>query len=138
MENSDIIRKRLVDGVWIQDVIKGKDFAEPVKKHGKKKRKRGYRKVVSRENFYSSHEWAKARYKALKNSNGKCELCGRSSADGVVLNVDHIKPRHKYPKLELDQKNLQVLCNTCNWGKFGDDETDWRKKGSYRGLVVVK
>jgi 5-methylcytosine-specific restriction endonuclease McrA len=43
------------------------------------------------------------------------------------MNVDHIKPRHKYPHLAMDESNLQVLCATCNAGKGGRDETDWRE-----------
>ena len=46
--------------------------------------------------------------------------------DGIKLNVDHIKPRKKYPKLALDVDNLQVLCNECNHGKGNRDDTDWR------------
>ena len=40
--------------------------------------------------------------------------------------VDHIKPRSRYPALELTLTNLQVLCNDCNMGKSNDDETDFR------------
>jgi 5-methylcytosine-specific restriction endonuclease McrA len=45
----------------------------------------------------------------------------------VVINVDHIKPRRKYPELALTESNLQVLCGTCNHGKGSWDETDWRR-----------
>ena len=34
-----------------------------------------------------------------------------------MIHVDHIKPRSKYPKLALDQSNLQPLCETCNLKK---------------------
>lgn len=74
--------------------------------------------------FYSSWEWKKARYEALKRFGAKCMLCG--STERVV--VDHIKPRRFYPELELDQDNLQILCNECNQGKSFDDETDFRGK----------
>lgn len=42
------------------------------------------------------------------------------------MHVDHIKPRSKYPALELVLSNLQVLCEDCNLGKLAHDETDWR------------
>jgi 5-methylcytosine-specific restriction endonuclease McrA len=44
------------------------------------------------------------------------------------LNVDHIKPRRRFPELSLDPDNLQVLCGNCNTGKGSWDTTDWRKE----------
>lgn len=78
---------------------------------------------VPEVNFYKSREWRQVRYDALKRSSGKCECCGKNKKP---LHVDHIKPRSKYQKLELDIKNLQVLCDDCNLGKGARDETDWR------------
>jgi hypothetical protein len=79
------------------------------------------------EPFYKTRAWLSVRYKALVRSNRECELCRRSVLrDRVQLHVDHIKPRSKYPELELDIGNLQVLCAECNIGKSNDDETDWR------------
>jgi 5-methylcytosine-specific restriction endonuclease McrA len=80
------------------------------------------------KSFYSTIEWKRVRYDALKRSAGRCECCGMSPADGIVLNVDHIKPLHRYPELALELSNLQVLCSSCNWGKGGRDTTDWRQK----------
>ena len=56
----------------------------------------------------------------------RCQCCGNSPKTGAVLNVDHIKPRKKYPELALDINNLQILCEECNHGKGNWDETDWR------------
>lgn len=53
--------------------------------------------------------------------------CGATPATGAVINVDHIKPRKKYPHLALEISNLQILCHDCNHGKGNWDETDWRK-----------
>ena len=84
-------------------------------------------KKKENENFYDSKEWQKARYFVLRKYGGKCQLCGRSyKEDGIVIHVDHIKPRSKYPELELDKNNLQVLCKDCNLGKMARDEIDWR------------
>lgn len=77
-------------------------------------------------NFYLSREWRAVRYKALCQSSGRCQCCGASPATGTVLHVDHIKPRSKFPALELDIENLQVLCVDCNMGKSNKDQTDWR------------
>jgi len=77
--------------------------------------------------FYESVEWRKVRYNVLRKYGGKCQLCGRSyKENGVVIHVDHIKPRSKYPELELDENNLQILCSDCNLGKLARDEIDWR------------
>lgn len=80
------------------------------------------KKQKPRDEFYMSWEWKRARYEVLKKYGPKCMCCG--STDRIV--VDHIKPRAKYPDLELNLDNLQVLCNDCNMGKGRWDETDWR------------
>jgi hypothetical protein len=88
--------------------------------------------VISND-FLRSYEWRKVRYEALKNNNGTCELCGRGKPHGVLLHVDHIKPRRTHPHLALELSNLQVLCEECNHGKGNWDDTDWRSHmGSIR------
>lgn len=75
------------------------------------------------DSFYSSPKWLKLRYDVLLLYGGRCQLCSSANTE---LHVDHIKPRSKYPKLELDPNNLQVLCRDCNLGKSNKDETDFR------------
>ena len=84
------------------------------------------RKREPSEKFYASRDWRELRYLALKNTDGRCMCCGASQKDGIQLHVDHIKPRSKYPELQLSLSNLQVLCQDCNLGKSNWDETDWR------------
>lgn len=76
---------------------------------------------------YKMVEWKRVRYDALKASDGRCELCGVSKHDGAKLNVDHIKPLSTHWHLRFELSNLQVLCGSCNCGKGGDDDTDWRE-----------
>lgn len=91
------------------------------------KPKKSPRPIKSSTIFYASAAWRAVRFEALKKSDGCCDLCGRSKRDhGVVLHVDHIKPRSKFPHLELTATNLQVLCEECNMGKSNRDDTDWR------------
>jgi hypothetical protein len=78
------------------------------------------------EGFYNSEEWRRVRYLALRSHGGACQCCGATPSRGFPLHVDHVKPRSKYPELELDIDNLQVLCADCNLGKGAWDETDWR------------
>jgi 5-methylcytosine-specific restriction endonuclease McrA len=54
-------------------------------------------------------------------------LCGTAPTPGKPLHVDHIKPRSKYPELEYEISNLQILCDDCNLGKGNRDEIDWRR-----------
>jgi 5-methylcytosine-specific restriction endonuclease McrA len=76
--------------------------------------------------FYETPEWRRLRYKALTLHGAVCQCCGARPSRGKPLHVDHIKPRSKFPELELDLNNLQVLCDDCNLGKGAWDQTDWR------------
>ena len=83
-------------------------------------------KQTSQE-FLKSWEWTTLRMEAIKLYGRTCMCCGaKHGVDGVVIHVDHIKPRSKYPELSLELKNLQILCHDCNKGKGAWDETDWR------------
>ena len=73
-----------------------------------------------------TEKWRALRYQALKKYGGKCCLCGMSAKEGIILHVDHIKPKSFYPELQYDINNLQVLCEPCNLGKCNFDDTDWR------------
>jgi len=77
--------------------------------------------------FYTSTAWRQLRYLALKNAAASCQCCGTPALPGKPLHVDHIKPRSRYPELELSLDNLQVLCQDCNIGKGAWDDTDWRQ-----------
>lgn len=81
--------------------------------------------IASKE-FLKSYEWKKLRIEVIKEQGQRCNCCGATPADGIVINVDHIKPRKTHPELALDKKNLQVLCGDCNHGKGNWDSTDWR------------
>jgi 5-methylcytosine-specific restriction endonuclease McrA len=96
----------------------GPQLSKPQRKHLAKSAKR-----VSLD-FYASWEWKKLRFEVLKAYGAVCMLC--NSTDHIV--VDHIKPRSKYPHLQLVFENMQVLCDACNKGKSNDDETDFRPK----------
>ena len=70
--------------------------------------------------------WPKLRIQALKLYGGRCHCCGATKRD-TRIDVDHIKPKGRYPLLALDINNLQILCYTCHLAKGHNDETDWRK-----------
>ena len=85
-------------------------------------------KTEQAREFYSSPGWRRLRYEVLAESDGRCECCGRSREHGVILHVDHIKPRSKHPHLALEKTNCQCLCEDCNLGKSNRDERDWRNR----------
>lgn len=64
------------------------------------------------------------RYQVLKESGGRCALCGITKKDSP-LDVDHIIPRSRGGSNE--KSNLQALCIKCNRSKGNKDDTDFRK-----------
>ena len=58
---------------------------------------------------------AEMRYKVLVRDGFRCVICGRTAADGAILQVDHIKPVSKGGK--STPSNLRTLCSLCNYGK---------------------
>lgn len=65
-------------------------------------------------------------WSVLARDNWTCCSCSRSSKEhGIVLEVDHIKPRSKGGTNDLS--NLQTLCKKCNVGKSNRDDTDLRR-----------
>jgi len=146
-----IVYQIKVDGSWTQ----GKPW--PIKPRSRKKKKVAAAPTVAvhpfvaglikrygkswTSVFYKSREWAVLRYKALKKHSGRCQLCGRTAADGSVISVDHIKPIRKYPHLAMEETNLQVLCRVCNRGKGSWDETAWpvlAHNKEWAGLTPIK
>lgn len=78
------------------------------------------------DKFYATPEWSRLRYSVLVDRGNSCECCGRSPKNGVVIHVDHVKPRSIFPEYALSKENLQVLCDQCNIAKSNTDQTDWR------------
>src|SRR3712207_4820973 len=77
-------------------------------------------RFIASPEFLQTPEWRRARYDALRASDGRCELCGRNKhqlPSGEYLNVDHILSRKSRPDLALDPTNLAVLCSADNTGK---------------------
>ncbi|MFM2386130.1 MAG: hypothetical protein RL660_887 [Bacteroidota bacterium] len=66
------------------------------------------------------------RWQVFKRDHWQCVSCGRSADDNIILHIDHIIPRSKGGKNEMD--NYQTLCETCNVGKSNSDDTDLRRK----------
>jgi 5-methylcytosine-specific restriction endonuclease McrA len=90
------------------------------------------------ESFYESKAWLELRYFMLSQYGKICMLCGAGGTPRNPIQVDHIKPRSKYPELELVRSNLQVLCKACNHGKSNTDQTDFRFRPSAELVANIK
>lgn len=89
--------------------------------------------VIASDAFLNTYEWRRVRMEAIKKYGARCQCCGAVPGNGIIINVDHIKPRRLYPDLALDITNLQILCNVCNHGKGNWDMTDWRSNAQEAG-----
>ena len=74
-------------------------------------------RIHDRESIYQSAEWNAARKDVIARQGKICRRCRKSIFYESDLTVDHIKPRSKYPSLQLEITNLQVLCRSCNSSK---------------------
>lgn len=88
-------------------------------------RRRRYAWLAYSKDFYRSKAWAILRQRAFRKYGNACQCCG-ARPPAVRLNVDHIKPRSRYPRLALRLSNLQILCAACNRGKGSRFTDDWR------------
>jgi 5-methylcytosine-specific restriction endonuclease McrA len=80
-----------------------------------------------RENkrFYDSAAWKNFRKWFLRQpENVICCVCKRAPS----TDVDHVKPRHDYPELALDETNCRGKCKRCH-GLTGSKSTGTRKSG---------
>lgn len=93
------------------------------------KQNRKMQKIQGKEDtFYSSAAWRKLRLRIIVRDLGHCPRCVAmrntqvNITDTENLEVHHIKPRSKYPELELEPTNLVLLCKVCNL-QLGTRET---------------
>ena len=76
--------------------------------------------------FIKTVEWRALRLAVVDTYGKKCMKCGVLPKRSRQVNVDHIKPRSRFPELALDFSNLQVLCHACNKRKGNRHCTDYR------------
>lgn len=62
----------------------------------------------------------------LQRDNYRCVVCGRGKAEGVDLQIDHIKPKDQGGKATLE--NGQVLCGQHNFIKKNYSQTEAGKR----------
>lgn len=64
-----------------------------------------------------TQRWRDLRQRILQERGLECASCGITPDSIMHVHIDHIKPKSKYPELEYDESNLQVLCKWCNFAK---------------------
>lgn len=57
----------------------------------------------------------RTRFLIFRRDSYRCQICGRSAQDGVILEVDHKMPVAENGNGDTD--NLWTLCFECNRGK---------------------
>jgi HNH endonuclease len=72
----------------------------------------------------------------LERDGWKCVVCGRGLADGVELQIDHIKPKDKGGKAVIE--NGQTLCGQHNYKKKNYNQTETGKKMFIRLYELAK
>lgn len=99
------------------------DLEEEIARRRLARRKKGRvgRKKGS-DRFLASPVWRAMRERVFALYGKRCQKCGSDDE----IQVDHIKPRSKFPDLALDIENLQVLCWPCNREKNFTVIADYR------------
>jgi hypothetical protein len=78
----------------------------------------------------------KQKREILKRDGYKCVVCGKSAADGIELQVDHIKPKDLGGKAIIE--NGQTLCAKHNYRKKNYKQTESGKKMFIRLYELAK
>lgn len=125
--------RELVNGEWVEvpyvskvHIIKRSKKDRKAKKRNQKRgrnKKSENKRLRKPVDFYESKAWKLLRAKVLKKYGRQCMKCGDSQG---IIQIDHIKPRSKWPELELVFDNMQVLCKPCNTEKSNKNCADYR------------
>lgn len=75
----------------------------------RKKRSPAKQRAAARIAFLKSPEWKEARERVFAERGRVCYIC-----EAEATQVDHVKPRSRYPELALSHDNLRPICWPCN------------------------
>lgn len=75
----------------------------------RKTRSPAKQRAAARIAFLKSPEWKAARERVFAERGRVCYIC-----EAEATQVDHVKPRSKYPELALSHDNLRPICWPCN------------------------
>ena len=93
------------------------------------------------DRFYKLKAWRNLRDKTRrkwKREGLPCGYCGKPIDRAVKRGqiVDHIKPRHTHPHLELDESNLMVVYHACNSKKAAWDDRNMKPDITAEGYPI--
>ena len=83
------------------------------------------------EDFYKHKDWVYLK-KIIYTFTNKKECFRCESKEN--LQIDHIKPKSKYPEHSFDIFNLQILCKDCNFEKSAKYKDDYRPSSWVKDL----
>jgi 5-methylcytosine-specific restriction endonuclease McrA len=131
------IKNRIEILLWIVSLTKEEDYKLPSRKYKKVyiHRTRYKYKNKKQKNFFMSKRWKNLRQVVINNYGKRCMRCG---VLGGPCHIDHIFPRSRYPNLEFDFDNLQVLCNDCNMKKSNKFYCDFRKISDEEKMIIIR
>jgi HNH endonuclease len=121
-----------MEGMWNREFVgKNNEIADSIRKGPRKPMELPCSMEAPSPNmnvalpvFLQSKQWIRLRQQAIRYYGKTCMKCGRTANPP---NVDHIKPRARFPHLALEFKNLQILCRRCNKHKGNTEILDWRQ-----------
>ena len=75
--------------------------------------------------FFPLKKRLKVRLK--KDFDNTCAFCQRTLAEDedIVIDIEHVLPKHKYVCYSFDERNLVISCRRCNTGAQKGTTTDF-------------
>jgi hypothetical protein len=120
------IFEKLVSMIKSSDIINDLDIKLDVKKEEKEISEKEMDIILSKKVDSSNTVRAGIRWQVFERDDFKCVACGLTALDGAILHIDHIIPRSKGGKDEME--NYQTLCHKCNIGKSNKSQINLRNK----------
>ena len=60
----------------------------------------------------------KLKVKLKQDFDNTCAFCQRTLAEDedIIIDIEHVLPKHKYVCYSFDERNLVISCRRCNTG----------------------
>lgn len=76
-----------------------------------------------KEKLVCNYRHSEIKEALIESSSGKCAFCECVPSEGGNVEVEHFKPKSKYPNFTFEWENLLPACRRCN-GSKDDHDTD--------------
>lgn len=92
----------------------------------------GNKKIRRSENIQSSNNYLIYKEQLVKDFRDLCGYCGKNRNYFFDnFQIDHFRPKSKYPDLKNDYNNLVLSCPICNRNK----SDDWPTNDKYKIII---